>query len=137
MFRKYGLIALAAAAFTFAATVPAIADGSLALKAPQAYNFTRSVVTKIGDPNADLSFSVGGDKTVVLAANRIKGFGPSAPGPAAFNGIKSWPGSVSAPAPGYFVVQGHDGRTVYLVQVTNVDNQGKAGSLEAFWEKLW
>lgn len=131
MFRKYAFAALAVAALT----VPARADGTLVLKDSQGYDFTKASVTKTGDRNADISFT--GGKKAALAATKIKGFGPSVPPAAAFNDMKSWTGSVDAPAPGYYAVEGRDHRTVYLLQVTNVADQGKSTEITAYWEKLW
>ena len=129
MFRKYAFAALAAL------TVPAMADGTLVLKDSQGYDFTKAAVTKTGDRNADISFT--GGRKAALAATKIKGFGPSVPPAAAFNSMKSWSASVDAPTPGYYAVQGRDHRTVYLLQVTNIADQGKSTELTAYWEKLW
>jgi len=133
--KKCALVSLAAAAFAIAAMVPAFADGNFVLKASQGFNFARNALTSSDDPNADVAFARG-----ALGARKIKGFGSQMPGLAGFNDIGSWGSQVNTPAPGYYVVQGHDGKTVYLVQVTSFGNQTLAVSkweLQVSWEKLW
>lgn len=53
--------------------------------------------------------------------------------------IRSWDDSVSGPAPGYYVLQAHNGGKYYLLHLENFENQGKAASywLMSFsWEEF-
>lgn len=113
------------------AGVPAKADNQVVLKAYEGYDFAKHAVTKVGDANADVSFAVGKQRAGAvgaISAKKIKNLGQGMPDAAAFLGVQQWPSAVSNPIPGYYAVQGHDGRSIYLVQLQSYDNPGNAAS---------
>ena len=107
------------------ADAPANAGNQVVLKANEGYDFVKHVVTKPGDANADVSFAIAKPGPVgALAAKKIKNLGQGLPDAAAFMGVQQWPGTVANPVPGYYAVQGHDGRSIYLVELQSFDNPG-------------
>ena len=124
------------------AAAPANAENQIVLKANEGYNFAKHAVTKGGDVNADVSFAIGklNDGSVgAISARKIKNLGQNLPDATAFMGIQQWPGAVSNPVPGYYAVQGHDGRSIYLVQLLAYDNPGRSASnwhMSISWERL-
>jgi hypothetical protein len=122
---RYALLFVASAAF---ASASANADTSVVLKANEGYDFVKHAVIKSGNMNADVSFAVNkqaGGAVAALSAKKIKNLGSDLPDATAFMGVQQWPGAVANPAPGYYAVQGHDGRSIYLVQLLAFDNPGK------------
>ena len=121
---------------------PANADNQVILKAHEGYSFAKHTVTKDVDTNADVAFAVGKvpDGAVgVISAKKIKNLGSDLPGAAAFMGVQQWPGAVNNPMPGYYAVQGRDGRSIYLVQLLSYDNPGRSAShwqMSFTWERL-
>ncbi|MBF0530079.1 MAG: hypothetical protein HQK55_12575, partial [Deltaproteobacteria bacterium] len=76
-----------------------------------------------------------------LGAKKIKEFGQEKPDIKALSlqKVDAWQSYANAPAPGYYVVQGMDGRSLYLIKVISFKNQGKAASyweLTFSWEKI-
>ena len=122
------------------AGAPANAENQVVLKAFEGYDFAKHAVTKSGDINADVLFAVAKPGPVgAISAKRIKNLGQDLPSAAAFLGVQQWPGSVSNPMPGYYAVQGHDGRSIYLVQLLAFDNPGRSASdwhMSFTWERL-
>jgi len=110
------------------------ASDTVLLKGAQGYDFQKNTVTKQGDTNYDIALGAN-----ALSARKIKALGQEMPDARAFAAIKSWPSTVTAPTPGYYAVQGRDGRSIYLVQVYSVDGQGKVAShwqASFTWERL-
>ncbi len=132
-FVRYAFVALLAAAF---AVVPASAE-VVTLKAHEGYDFIKKSVTKKGETNNDLSFAVAGKKGAI-SAKKVKGLGQGLPDARAFLSVQSWPTSVEDPTPGYFAVQGRDGKSIYLVQLNSFSNYGKPSNWEMSfsWERL-
>lgn len=125
---RYAFLFAAAACF---AAAPASSETSVVLNANQGYDFVKHAVTKSGDLNADVSFAVnkrGGSAVGTLAAKKIKTLGADLPDATAFLGVQQWPGAVADPVPGYYAVQGHDGRSIYLVQLLAFENPGRSAS---------
>ncbi len=121
---------LCAATALFAAS-SASAETSVVLKANEGYDFARHAVTRSGDLNADVTFAISrqsGGPTGALSARKIKNLGSNLPDASAFMGLQQWPVAVSNPAPGYYAVQGHDGRSMYLVQVLAFENPGRSAT---------
>jgi hypothetical protein len=116
------------------ACVPSRAGDPVFLKGAEGYSFQKNAVAKKGDANFDIA--LGADS---LSARKIKALGGNLPDARAFATVQSWPATVASPLPGYYAVQGHDGRSIYLVQVLSVNGSGKAPShwsASFTWEKL-
>jgi hypothetical protein len=133
---RYALLAFLSVLF---AGIPARAENQVVLKAFQGYDFTKHAVTKSGDQNADVSFAV--DKATVgaISARKIKNLGSGLPDATAFLGVQQWPAVITTPTPGYYAVQGHDGRSIYLVQLLSFDNPGHVAAhwqMSLTWERL-
>lgn len=123
--------ALLFAASALLASASANAETSVVLKANEGYDFARHAVIKSGDVNADVSFAIAKQPSgpvAALSAKKIKNLGGGLPDATAFMGVQQWPGAVSNPVPGYYAVQGHDGRSIYLVQLLAFDNPGKSAA---------
>ena len=116
------------------------ADKTVTLKVYQGYNFTEKTITKSGEKNTDLSFYVNRGRQGslsfalgTLGARRIKEFGQDKPSTEGISitDVKNWKTYANAPEEGYYVLQGKDETTLYLIKVLAFKNQGKAAS---FWE---
>ena len=133
---RYALLVVLSVLF---AGIPAKAGDQVVLKAFQGYDFTRHAVTKSGDMNADVSFAIGNGTVGAISARKIKALGSGLPDASAFLGVQQWPGAIPTPTPGYYAVQGHDGRSIYLVQLLTYDNPGRAAAhwqMSLSWERL-
>lgn len=121
---------------------PANADNQVILKAHEGYSFAKHTVTKDVDTNADVAFAIGKvpDGAVgAISAKKIKNLGSGLPDAAAFMSMQQWPGTVNNPMPGFYAVQGRDGRSIYLVQLLSYDNPGRSASrwqMSFTWERL-
>lgn len=118
----------------------ALAANLVTLKVYQGYRFSDGAVTKSGDQSADVSFYVnlGRRKAysfaiATLGAKKIKEFGKEKPNPKSLSlqSVESWRHYANAPSPGYNVVQGADGKSLYLLKVLSFKNQRKTAS---HWE---
>lgn len=122
------------------AGAPANAENQVVLKANEGYDFAKHAVTKSGDISADVLFALAKPGPVgELSARKIKNLGQNLPSATAFMGVQQWPGSVANPMPGYYAVQGRDGRSIYLVQLLAFDNPGRSASswhMSFTWERL-
>lgn len=124
------------------AGAPASASNEVILKAHEGYSFAKHTVTKDGDTNADVAFAIGKqpDGAVgAISAKKIKNLGSGLPDATAFMGVQQWPGAVNNPVPGFYAVQGRDGRSIYLVQLLSYDNYGRSASrwqMSFTWERL-
>ena len=124
------------------AGAPANAESQVILKAHEGYSFAKHAVTKDVDANADVAFAIGKqpDGAVgAISAKKIKNLGSGLPDATAFMGVQQWPAAVNSPTPGYYAVQGKDGRSIYLVQVLSYDNPGRSAShwqMSFTWERL-
>ena len=133
---RYALLAVLSVLF---AGIPAKAEDQVVLKAYEGYDFTKHAVTKSGDLNADVSFAIGNGAVGAISARRIKSLGSDLPDASAFFGVQQWPAAISTPAPGYYAVQGHDGRSIYLVQLLAYNNPGRSAAhwqMSLTWERL-
>jgi len=133
-FTRYALLAVFP---LMLAAAPATADSQVTLKAFEGYNFAKHAVMKSGDANADVSFAVG-KQSGALTARKIKPLGSNLPDASAFMGVQQWPAAIDNPMPGYYAVQGHDGRSIYLVQLLSYDNPGRPThwQMSFTWEQL-
>ncbi len=125
-----------------------LAADVVSLKVYEGYRFSDKAVTKSGDKSADISFFVNMGRRnassfalATLGAKKIKEFGTEKPDVKALSlqNANSWEHYANAPVPGYYVVQGEDGKTFYLIKVISFKNQGKAASywdLTFSWEKI-
>jgi len=118
----------------------AFAANTVTLKVYKAYRFSDGAVTKSGDKSADVSFYVNMGRRnaysfalATLGAKKIREFGKEIPDfkSLSLQAVDSWEHYVNAPSPGYYVVQGADGNSLYLLKVISFKNQGKAA---AYWE---
>ena len=124
------------------------AANTVTLKVYQGYRFSDKTVTRSGDKQNDFSFYVNmgrqGARSFALGAlggTKIKEFGREKPDAKSFTPqtISGWKTYANAPSPGYYVVQGADGKSLYLIEVISFKNQGKAAAyweLTFSWEKL-
>ena len=116
------------------------AANSVTLKVYQGYRFSDKAITKSGDKQNDLSFYVNmgrqGARSFALGAlggAKIKEFGNEKPDAKTLTPqvVSGWKSYANAPSPGFYVVQGADGKSLYLIEVKSFKNQGKAS---AYWE---
>lgn len=124
------------------------ADKTVTLKVYQGYNFIEKTITKNGAKNTDLSFYVNSGRQGslsfalgALGARRIKEFGRNKPAAEDISmpAVKNWKTYANAPEEGYYILQGKDEATLYLIKVLAFKNQGKAASLWELtfsWERL-
>ena len=128
-------VALLASAF---AVVPASASDVVTLKAQEGFDFVKKSVTKKGETNNDLSFAVSASKKGAIIAKKLKGLGQGLPDARAFLTVQSWPAAVEMPTPGYYAVQGRDGKSIYLVELNSFASYGKPSNWEMSfsWERL-
>lgn len=134
-FVRFAFVALLASGF---AATAASASDLVTLKAQEGYDFVKKSVTKKGDANTDLSFAVSPAKKGGIAARRLKGLGQGMPDARAFLQVQSWPAVAEQPMPGYYAVQGRDGKSIYLVTVNAFSDYGKPSNWELSftWERL-
>lgn len=134
-FVRFAFVTLLASGF---AAMSAGASDLVTLKASEGYDFVKKTVTKKGDANADFTFTVNPGKKGGIAARHLKGLGQGLPDAHAFQQVQSWPASAVEPMPGYYAIQGRDGKSVYLVSITGFADYGKPTSWEMSftWEKL-
>jgi hypothetical protein len=118
----------------------ALAANTVILKVYKGYRFSDGAITKSGDKSADVSFYVNMGRRnaysfalATLGAKKIKEFGKEKPNVKSLSLqlVDSWEHYVNAPSPGYYVVQGANGNSLYLIKVISFKNQGKASS---YWE---
>lgn len=132
-FVRIAFVAILAAAFA-----PAHASDVITLKGQEGFDFIKKSVTKKGDANTDLSVVAVAGRKGAIAAKKIKSLGQAMPDARAFLTIQSWPASVETPTPGYYAVEGRDGKSIYLVQLSSFADYGKPATWEVSftWERL-
>jgi len=126
----------------------ALAANIVSLSVYEGYRFLDGSVTKSGDESADLSFYVNMGRRnarsfalATLGAKKIKEFGKEKPDVKSLSleAVNEWQDYANAPAQGYYVVLGADGKSLYLVNLISFKNQGRAASywkLNFSWEKI-
>lgn len=139
--RRSLLISLSGLLATAAGALAAVRSGSFQLKVFEGFRFDQGSVGKSGS-DMDLSFFYQMRRFGMisfLGADHIQRF-DAKPAPRSITAaeIRSWDDSVAGPAPGYYVLQAHNGGKYYLVHLEKFENQGKAASywLMSFsWEE--
>ncbi len=131
-------VRIAFVAILAAVSAPAHASDVVTLKGLEGYDFVKKSVTKKGDANTDLSVVAVAGRKSAIEAKKIKNLGQGLPDARAFLAIQSWPVSVEAPVPGYYAVEGRDGKSIYLVQLNSFAGDGRPSNWEMSfsWERL-
>jgi hypothetical protein len=122
----------------------AFAGELINLKISEGFRFSDGVVTDCDDIKADVAFHIEnlfGSDLIVLSGKKIKKYGKLKPNQKWINDkrIKDWHHHIDTPSRGYYVIQGNDGKSFYLINVHSIKRDWRAVSdwqLTFSWDRL-